>query len=50
VPAAALTPEQASWLAAILPAPRRYDRGRQTPYISGRMMTISSRMSSAQIP
>jgi monofunctional biosynthetic peptidoglycan transglycosylase len=50
VPAAALTPEQATWLAAILPAPRRYDRGRQTPYISGRMMTISSRMTSAQIP
>ena len=50
VPAAALTPEQATWLAAILPAPRRYDRGRQTPYISGRMMTISARMISAQIP
>ena len=50
VPAAALTPEQATWLAAILPAPRRYDRGRQTPYISGRMMTISARMTSAQIP
>ena len=50
VPAAALTPEQATWLAAILPAPRRYERGRQTPYISGRMMTISARMTSAQIP
>jgi monofunctional glycosyltransferase len=50
LPAAALTPEQATWLAAILPAPRRYDRGRQTPYISARMMTISSRMTSAQIP
>jgi monofunctional biosynthetic peptidoglycan transglycosylase len=50
VPAAALTPEQATWLAAILPAPRRYDRGRQTAYISGRMMTISTRMTAAQIP
>ena len=50
VPAAALTPEQATWLAAILPSPRRYDRGRQTAYISGRMMTISARMTSAQIP
>jgi monofunctional glycosyltransferase len=49
-PAAALTPEQATWLAAILPAPRRYDRGRQTPYIRGRMMTISARMPAAQIP
>ena len=50
VPAAALGPEQAAWLAAILPSPRRYDRGRETPYLSGRMATISSRMSAAQIP
>jgi monofunctional biosynthetic peptidoglycan transglycosylase len=50
VPAAALTPEQAAWLAAILPSPRRYERGRQTPYLAGRMLTISSRMDSAQIP
>lgn len=50
VPAAALTAEQATWLAAILPSPKRYERGRQTPYISGRMATISSRMTSAQIP
>jgi monofunctional glycosyltransferase len=50
VPAAALGPEQAVWLAAILPSPRRYDRGRETPYLSGRMATISSRMSAAQIP
>jgi monofunctional biosynthetic peptidoglycan transglycosylase len=50
VSAAALTPEQSSFLAAILPAPRRYERGRETPYISGRMVTISARMNSAQIP
>ena len=50
VPAAALGPEQAVWLAAILPSPRRYDRGRETPYLSGRMATISSRMTGAQIP
>ena len=49
-PAAALTPEQAVWLAAILPSPRRYERGRETPYIAGRMITISSRMTGAQIP
>ena len=49
-PAAALTPEQAVWLAAILPSPRRYERGRETPYIAGRMITISSRMTAAQIP
>jgi len=50
VPAAALTPEQAAFLAAILPNPRRYDRGRETPYIAGRMVTISARMVAAQIP
>jgi len=50
VPAAALTPEQAAFLAAILPSPRRYDRGRETPYIAGRIATISGRMTSAQIP
>jgi monofunctional biosynthetic peptidoglycan transglycosylase len=50
VPASALTAEQATWLAAILPSPKRYDRGRETPYISGRMMTISARMTAAQIP
>jgi monofunctional biosynthetic peptidoglycan transglycosylase len=48
--AAALTPEQSAYLAAILPSPRRYERGRETPYIAGRMVTISARMVSAQIP
>jgi len=50
VPAAALGPQQATWLAAILPSPRRYERGRETPYLAGRMGTISSRMLAAQIP
>jgi membrane peptidoglycan carboxypeptidase len=42
--------EQAAWLAAILPSPRRYGGGRETPYIAGRMATISARMGTAQIP
>jgi monofunctional biosynthetic peptidoglycan transglycosylase len=50
VPAAALGPEQAAYLAAILPSPRRYERGRETPYIAGRVLTISARMPNAQIP
>ncbi len=50
VPAAALAPEQAAWLAAILPSPRRYERGRETPYLAGRVVTIYSHMSGAQIP
>src|SRR5687767_1012830 len=50
VPAGALTPEQAAWLAAILPSPRRYERGRTTPYVEERASTILFRAASAQIP
>jgi monofunctional biosynthetic peptidoglycan transglycosylase len=50
IPAAALSPQQSAWLAAILPSPKRYERGRETPYIAGRMVTISSRMGGAHIP
>ena len=50
VPAAALSAEQAAWLAVILPSPRRYQRGRLTPYVAGRVDTILARMGSAQIP
>jgi len=50
VPATALGPEQAAWLAAILPSPRRYARGRETPYLAGRIATIATRMTGAQIP
>jgi monofunctional biosynthetic peptidoglycan transglycosylase len=50
VPATALSPEQAAWLAAILPSPRRYDHGRLTAYLAGRVETILARMPSAQIP
>jgi monofunctional biosynthetic peptidoglycan transglycosylase len=50
VPAAALTPQQGAWLAAILPSPRRYERGRTTPYLQSRVATILARSGSAQIP
>jgi len=50
VPAQALDADQAAWLAAILPSPRRYERGRRTPYVEARMATIRARMGSAQIP
>jgi monofunctional glycosyltransferase len=42
--------EQAAYLAAILPSPRKYVAGRQTAYIQGRIETIRARMPSAQIP
>jgi monofunctional glycosyltransferase len=50
VPAAALDPGQAAWLAGVLPSPRRYDRGRLTPNLSTRMGIILERMPEAQIP
>lgn len=50
VPAARLDAEQAAWLAAILPSPRRYARGARTEYLEGRIATIRRRMETAQIP
>jgi monofunctional glycosyltransferase len=52
ISAAALSAEQGAWLAAILPSPRRYVRGRSTPYIENRAATILARMhkEGAQIP
>jgi monofunctional biosynthetic peptidoglycan transglycosylase len=50
MPASALGAEHAAWLAAILPSPRRYDRGRMTPYLLDRTATIYARMADAQIP
>ena len=52
VPASALNAEQGAWLAAILPSPRKYARGRTTPYVDGRAATILARMEKegAQIP
>ena len=50
VPASALAPEQAAWLAAILPSPRTYKRGAITRYSLERAQIIFERMPSAQIP
>ena len=50
VPASALSPEQAAWLAVVLPSPRRYQRGRMTPYLAGRISTVLPRMGAVQIP
>jgi monofunctional biosynthetic peptidoglycan transglycosylase len=50
VGAAALDAEQAVWLAAILPSPRRYRGGATTDYLARRMDVIRARMGSAQIP
>jgi monofunctional biosynthetic peptidoglycan transglycosylase len=48
--AAKLGAEQSAYLAVVLPSPRRYERGRVTPYVASRVDTILSRMDGAQIP
>ena len=50
VNAGALSAQQAAFLAAVLPSPRRYAPGRITPYVAGRIDTILARMPAAQIP
>jgi monofunctional biosynthetic peptidoglycan transglycosylase len=50
VSAAALGPEQAAWLAVILPSPRRYERGRLTPYLAERVGIILARMPAVPVP
>lgn len=50
VSAGRLSARQAAWLAAILPAPRRYDRNRQSAWIAKKSATILARMPTVQIP
>lgn len=49
-PASALTEEQAARLAAMVPSPRKYSRGSDTPYLQKRTDLILARMPSADIP
>lgn len=48
--AAALSTEQSAQLAAMVPSPRRYTRGSETPYLQRRTEIILSRMNSAAVP
>lgn len=50
VSAARLNPRQAAWLAAILPAPRRYDLNRDSPWVQRKTGVILRRMPQVQIP
>ncbi len=50
VTAANLTPEQAAQLAAMVPSPRRYSAGSETPYLQKRKEIILSRMNAAPVP
>jgi monofunctional biosynthetic peptidoglycan transglycosylase len=48
--AANLSAEQAAQLAAMVPSPRRYSAGSDTPYLQKRAEIILSRMNSAAVP
>jgi len=48
--AAALGPEQAARLAAMVPSPTRYRPGRETAYLQRRTEIILSRMNAASVP
>jgi monofunctional biosynthetic peptidoglycan transglycosylase len=50
ISASQLSPYQAAWLAAILPAPRKFDVARNSTYASNRAEIILGRMPSAMIP
>ena len=45
-----LSAEQAAQLAAMVPSPRRYSRGSETPYLRKRTEIILSRMPAAAVP
>ena len=50
IPAAQLSAEQAARLAAMAPAPRRFERNPDSAYLGGRETTILARMPGAAIP
>ncbi len=50
VSAADLAPEQAARLAAMVPSPRSYSPGRDTPYLAQRIAAILPRMNTVSVP
>ncbi len=50
IPAAQLSAEQAARLAAMAPAPRRFERNPDSAYLGGRVATILARMPGAAVP
>jgi len=50
IAAGELTPEQAAQLAAMVPSPRRYRPGTETPYLQKRTEIILSRMNAVALP
>ena len=50
IPASQLDAAQAAWLASILPAPRRFDRNRQSDWIIEKSWIILDRMNKVAVP
>lgn len=50
ISAAQLSPEQAAWLAGMVPNPRFYDRNRNAPGLARKTAIILGRMPSAAVP
>jgi len=50
VPASRLGGQQAAQLAVMLPAPKRFEKRPQSPYVVGRAATIAARMGQVELP
>jgi monofunctional biosynthetic peptidoglycan transglycosylase len=50
VSASQLDPVQAAWLASILPAPKRYDRRRDSEWLSEKSLIVLERMPKVRVP
>ena len=50
VPASRLGMQQAAQLAVMLPAPKRFEKRPQSPYVVGRAATIAARMGQVELP
>jgi len=50
VDAGQLTPNQAARLAVMLPAPKRFEKRPNSPYVLGRAATIEARMPAVDVP
>jgi monofunctional biosynthetic peptidoglycan transglycosylase len=50
VPASRLGAQQAAQLAVMLPAPKRFEKRPQSPYVAGRAATIAARMGQVELP
>ena len=50
VGAGAISASQAAQLAVLLPAPKRFERRPNSPYVAGRAAIISARMGGVELP